>query len=305
MRLTSTFSLVLAALVAGLLTPTAAGAQPKAAAPPSGAPAKGAPPKASKEAAVPAGVPVDVAALTKKVRSGDASAMQEAFDELRIAGPAGAQAAPPVAEALKRGLTLPLTQSAIETLGDLEAEVGAAAVAPYATHRDAKVRRAAVKTLARTRSKDATPVLRRALSDSDATVRGTAASGLGALKAKDAVPELFIALDHRVNEAAAAIGQLCSADQCETLATKVGKLPFDIATSGLEPVLFRSAAEVPDDAKVRIIGGVRDLKTAEAHKFLRDVQARWPKAGSARVKQSIDQAVSDTTNASGSSGGGK
>ncbi|NVL83615.1 HEAT repeat domain-containing protein, partial [Escherichia coli] len=108
----------------------------------------------------------------------------------------------------------------------------------YTTHRNSKVRRAAVKSLTRTKGAVAGPALKRALSDGDAVVRGTAASGLGALKAKDAVPELFIALDHRVNEAAASIGQLCTMEQCEQLAAKLGKVPFDVVTGGLDQVLF-------------------------------------------------------------------
>jgi HEAT repeat protein len=136
--------------------------------------------------------------------------------------------------------------------------------------------------------------MKHALSDSDAVVRGTAASGLGALKAKDAVPELFVALDHRVNEAAASIGQLCTVEQCEQLAAKLGRVPFDVVTSGLDQVLFRPAADVNDDAKVKIIGRIREQGTLEGNKFLKDVQKRWPAGSSPRVRQAIDQAVMAT-----------
>lgn len=289
----SSLSLAVLALGACLLTGGSALAQ------------KAAPTKKPQADAAPAGPTVDIAALTKKIKSGDPNELAAALDELRTAAPAGASLSGLVGETLAHGLTLPLTQAAIETLGDLEAEAGSAAVVPYTVHRDPKIRRAAVKTLARTRGKDAGPALRRALSDSDPTVRGTAASGLGALKARDAVPELFVALDHRVNEAAASIGQLCVPEQCETFAARVGALPWDVATSGLEPVLFRPTSEISDDVKVKIVNRVRDLKTAEAHKFLRDVQARWPKTASPKVKQAIDQAVSGTVNASGSEGGAK
>jgi HEAT repeat protein len=212
---------------------------------------------------------------------------------VRAAGTGGAPAVPAVADTLTRGLTAPLTEAAIEALGDAESDAGSAVLAQYATHRNAKIRRAAVKALSRTKGAPAAAVLKKALSDSDAVVRGTAATGLGALKAKDAVPQLFLALDHRVNEAAASIGQLCAAEQCVELAAKIGKLPFEIVIAGLDSVLFRQ--EINDDTKVKVIGRIRELGTVEANKFLRDAQKRWPQGGSARVKQSIDQAVTATS----------
>lgn len=285
-------ALALSLALASALAPTAAHAQDKKAAPAKPAATK---PAATKPAAKPAAKgpepKVDVAPLVKKIRSGDAAQVREALDEVRIAGPGGVGAAPAIAEVLGKGLPLPLTESAIETLGDLEAEAGSPAVAPYVGHRNLKVRRAAVKALVRTKGAAAAPALRRALSDADAIVRGTAASGLGALKAKDSVGDLFVALDHRVNEAAVSIGQLCDPAQCERLVAKLGPLPFDVVTGGLEQILFRPTADVSDDAKVKVVGRLRELGTLEANKFLRDVQKRWPSGSSPRVRQAIDQAV--------------
>lgn len=239
--------------------------------------------------------PIDVKPIVAKLKTGDEGQIREALDEARLAGPAGAAAAPAVAEVLTRGLSLPLTQSAIETLGDLEAESGSVALAQYTVHRNAKVRRASVKALTRTKGAAAATALKRALADGDAAVRGTAASGLGALKAKDAVPELFVALDHRVNEAAVSIGQLCNPEQCEQLAGKLGKLPFDVVTGGLDQVLFRPTADVSDDAKVKVIGRIREQGTIEGNKFLREAQKRATAAGmSPRVRQALDQAVMAT-----------
>ncbi len=258
-----------------------------------GAPPADAQKPAEKKPAAPA-PPIDVKPIVAKLKSGDEGQVKEALDAARLAGPSGAGAASAVAEALSRGLSLPLTQSAIETLGDLEAEAGASALALYTTHRNVKLRRAAVKSLTRTKGAAAGPALVHALSDADPVVRGTAASGLGSLKTKGAVPELFIALDHRVNEAAASIGQLCNPEQCEQLAGKLGKLPFDVVTGGLDQVLFRATAEVSDDAKLKVIGRLREQGTIEGNKFLRDVQKRWPSGTSPRVRQAIDQAVMAT-----------
>ncbi len=245
--------------------------------------------------AQPAATPkVDVGSAVKKLKSGDEAQIRAALDDLRIAGPAAASAASAVAEVLSKGLTEALAQQAIDTLGDLESPDGSAVLAQYATHRTLAIRRAAVKALTRTKGKAAAPALRRALSDPDAQVRGNAASGLGAIKAKDAVPDLFVALDHKVNEAAASIGLLCNAQQCEELAGKLGKLPFDVVTSGLEPVLFRPSSEVTDDTKIKVIGRLRELGTAEANRFLKDVEGRLPKETSPRIRQAVEQAVKAT-----------
>jgi HEAT repeat protein len=238
---------------------------------------------------------IDVKPLVPKLESGDEAQIRSALDEVRIAGPAGAPAAPAIAKALSQGLSFALAQSAIETLGEAESEAGSAVLAQYASHRDPKLRRAAVKALTRTKGAAAAAALRRSLSDPDAVVRGTAASGLGTLKAKDAVPDLFVALDHRVNEAAASLGMLCNVEQCDQLAAKLGKLPFDVVTGGLDQVLFRPTAEISDDAKIKVIGRIRELGTIEANKFLREVQKRWPQGSSPRVRQSIDQAVLATS----------
>jgi HEAT repeat protein len=155
-----------------------------------------------------------------------------------------------------------------------------------------------VKALVRTKGNAAAPALKMALGDQDAQVRGVAASGLGALKAKDAVPDLFIALDHKIAEAAASIGQLCNPEQCEQLAQKIGKLPFDVVTGGLDQVLFRPTTEMPDDAKIKIIGRIREMGTGEANRFLKEVQTRLPKETSARIKQAVDQAVKATSGGS-------
>lgn len=248
--------------------------------------------------AVPGAVPLPADAL-KRLRSGDPDQIKSALDDVRTSARAGAPAAPVVAELLARGLPPVLTQAAIDTLGDTEAEAGSEALAVYAHHRNVALRRAAVQALARTKGAPAVRALRAALSDPDPGVRGLAATGLGNMKAKETVSDLFVALEHKVNEAAASIGQLCAGSECERLAGKLGGVPFDVVTSGLDQVLFRPATDVSDDVKVKIVGRVRELGTGEANRFLRAVQDKWPKAWSARVKQSIDQAVLATSGSPG------
>lgn len=264
---------VSAAFAAVTLSATAANAQPR------------------KAEASPA---LNLAPAIQKLKSGDEGQIRQALDEIRIAGAGGRSAGPAVAELLSRGVSAPLTEAALETLADIEADAASNAIAPYLRHRNVKIRRIAAKVLARTHGPVAATALRRSLADSDSVVRGVSASGLGAARAKDAVPDLFTALDHRVNEAAAAIGQLCAGEQCTELTARLGKLPFDVVVSGLEPVLFRPAGEVSDDMKIKILGKIRELGTAEANKFLKDAQARAPAAWSPRLKQALEQAVRAT-----------
>jgi hypothetical protein len=122
------------------------------------------------------------------------------------------------------------------------------------------------------------------------------------MKARAAVPDLFAALDHKVPEAAASLGELCSSADCDRLAGKLGSVPFDVVTSGLDEVLMRSAPEVTDDLKVSIVDRLRDVGTAEAHQYWKGVQARWPARGSRRVKQALDQAVAATAASPGADG---
>jgi hypothetical protein len=225
--------------------------------------------------------------------SGDPNKIRPALDEIRLAGKgAGSAFVPDIVLLLQRGVTSALAEAALDTLGDLEAESASAIVAQYTEHRNLKVRQAATKALVKMKGPAAVRALRHSLSDQDPMIRGVAANGLGTLKAKDAVADLFLALDHRVNEAAASIGILCSAQECEQLSTRIGRIPFDVVATGIEQALFR--ADIPDDTKIKLLGRVRELGTQEANKFLRESLKKWPANGSARVKQALDQAVQAT-----------
>jgi HEAT repeat protein len=253
------------------------------------------PPKAPpKPAAAPKMSKGDMNVAMQKLKSSDEAQIRQGLDDLRVGATSAAPAAPAIVELLTRGAGETTTHQAIDTLGDLESPEGSAILAEYSVHRTVALRRAAVKSLTRTKGGPATQALRRALTDSDALVRSNAAAGLGAMRAKDAVPDLFIALDHKVNEAAASIGQLCTPDQCEQLSLKLGKLPFDVVTSGLDQMLARPTAEISDDMKIKILGRLRELGTAEANRYLKDVDKRLKKDASPRVKQAIEQAVKAT-----------
>jgi hypothetical protein len=238
----------------------------------------------------------------KRLKSGDPAQIQAALDDVRVSGRAGAPAAPAIADLLRGGLPVALTKASVETLGDTESEAASETLVWYARHRNPEIRRAAVTALAKTRGDGAAAALRLALSDPDPAVRGLSASGLGAMKAKDAVGDLFVALDHKVPEAAVSIGLLCAGNECDKLASKLGSIAFDVVTSGLEQVLFRPTTDVSDDLKAKLVTRVRDLGTSEAHRFLLDVQKRWPSGSSPRVKEAIDQGVLATAGSPSSAG---
>lgn len=235
---------------------------------------------------------LDLTHLKTELESGDETRIQAALDTIEKSG--DPKAAPLVEALLGRGVRRKTCVRALEVAGSLKQKSSSAAIAPYVRHRRAKIRHAAVRALLKTKGPVAVRVLRHALHSSDAMVRGIAASGLGSLGAKQALPDLFVALDHHVGEAAAAIGQLCEPKDCEKFATRLGKQPFDIMVSGFDQILFRPAKEIPDDEKIRIVGRLRELGTAEAGKYLADVAGRWPKGWSKKVKQAIDAAVKAT-----------
>jgi hypothetical protein len=240
--------------------------------------------------------------VTKRLKSGEAGQIKTALDDVRVEGRSGAWAVGLIVDLLRAGLSPTLTRAALETLGDTESDAAGEVLASYSRHRDLPLRRAAVEALAKTGGETATRALRRALSDADPAVRGVSATALGVRKAREAVPELLAALDRNVPEASASIGVLCAPADCERLVAKLGALPFDVVMAGIDEILTRPVSEVGDDLKVKIVGRVRELGTAEVNHFLKGVQTRWPARASHRVKQAIDQAVLATTGSPGADG---
>jgi len=268
--------------------PSARGDDKKAApAPTAAAPKKSAAP-GPKGKKVP---PVNVAALTERLKSSDSAEVTAGLAEAKSAGKGALAVAPVIEDLLRRGTQADLVGPAFLALAEMGSETSTTVIAPYARHRNPETRRKALAALARTGGAPAVATLRGALSDADPGVRGVAASGLGALHGREAIGDLFLALDHDIAEAAASIGQLCAGSDCDKLIAKLDNFGFDVMTSGFEPILFRPASDVPDETKLRIVEKVRDLRTGEANKYLRDLQSRWPASESARVRQAIEQAV--------------
>lgn len=240
-----------------------------------------------------------IKALLAQLSSKERSDVRDGYAAMEQLGADAAAAVPTANRVLSRGLPIDLATLALKALAAVGQTSSSQAIRPYLRHRHVELRREAVKALIKTKGQEAKDGLRTALSDGDAMVRGIAATGLGELGAAEHIAALFSALDHNVPEAAASIGQLCNPEQCEQFASRTGSVGFDVMTSGFDQILFRDPKLMPDDQKIRVIGRIRELGTGDAHRFLKDVQSRWPDGWSERVKKALDLAVLSTQGAPG------
>lgn len=274
-------TLIISAALLLFISAPAAGAPPKAGS------GKGAKPPAS--AAPAAKSKLDLPVLQKSLESGDSAQMLGALDAIAKSGdPAGA----PLVEALLgRGADVRVLSRAIETLGILAQPSSGAALAPYAQHRTAELRRAALRALVASKSPLAGDVLRRALHGNDASQRAIAARGLGQLNVRAAVPELFSVLPKDVAEAAQSLGQLCVAQECEKFMDLLGRLRFEVMESGIVPILLRPPADVPDELKLKLIERLRRMATKPANQLLQTALAQFPADGSPQVKTGLERAL--------------
>ena len=232
---------------------------------------------------------LNLANAKKALESGDEAQALSALDEIELSG--DGRAAPLIEALLGRGASSALLLRAMGVAGALHKESSSAALAPYVKHRAPDVRRAAVQALSQTKGAIAVQALRDALRGSDAPLRGTAATGLASLNAKEAVPDLFVVLPREVPEAAAAIGSLCTADECKKFVALLGKLPFDVMESGFLPLLLRPSSEVPDGVKLTLIEQLRRMATQKANALLSSALAAFPANGNPKIRSAIDAAL--------------
>lgn len=269
-----------AVAVALLLASPAAFAQSKSKAP-SAAAAK-APPKIGK---------AELARWQRTLESGVESEIVGALNEIGTLGHDGVAAAPLVEALLMRGSSASALVLALDTAARLGSPTSSTAVAPYVAHRRPEIRLAAARSLASTGGPAAISALRRALAGPDAAVRASAASGLGQLGAKDAVDELFSVLAHDTPEAAVAIAQLCSPQQCDRLMALVGKIKFDVLEASFVPLLLRPEAELPEANKLAYIDKLRRLATKPAAAVLQTVLAKLPKDENSKLRAALQAAL--------------
>ena len=158
-----------------------------------------------------------------RLRSGDPAQVKGALDDVRMSGKAGAPAVPAIAELLQQGPAA--CAHAGRDRRHRRHRERARAATQWRGTRATGTWRSGARRCRRWRTRAGPPRSRRcapAWAIRIPGVRGLSATGLGSMKAKEAVDDLFVALEHKVAEAAASIGQLCSAGECDRLAAKLG-----------------------------------------------------------------------------------
>jgi hypothetical protein len=248
---------------------------------------------AQKSQPAPAASPkLDLAKQKRALESGSEAEKLAALAELAQAPKPSAPAASGlVNELLGRGASAAVLEKALEAEQKLAQPSSSPFIVPYVKHRNAALRRAAASALAATGGPTAVTALRSLLRGNDPALRRHAASALAGLGATEAVGDLFAVLGKDVPEAAGAIGALCKPDDCRRFADLLGKLPFDVMETGLEPILLRPEAQVSEPEKLELLERLRKLQTQEVSVFLKTVLARYPKDGNARVRAGIEAAA--------------
>lgn len=228
-----------------------------------------------------------IAALREKL-AGGRDEVVEALVAATKAGPAAAALAPDLEAILRRGSIPELALFAIAALGRIGAPTSAEAVAPYLRHRNSLVRDAAASALGNLPGPVAEQTLRACLHTEPELTRHRCAASLGTIGAKSALPELFLLLEHEdTSSALVAIGQLCEGEDCARLLAKLGKTSFEVMKRAIDPIFFRTPP-LPDEVLLGVVASLRELGTAETRRYLTDVAERWPKSGSKRVKQVLE-----------------
>ena len=130
-------------------------AKPPAAQPKGDKPAKPpGQPKGAKPPKPPPAPAVDMKGVQAKLKSGDAARTMEGLTAAQAGGAAAAGAVGTIEDLLKKGTSAPLAKAAVEALGAIGAQSSSAVIRPYIRHRNADVRRAAIRAIgAKSRSK--------------------------------------------------------------------------------------------------------------------------------------------------------
>lgn len=233
--------------------------------------------------------PAQAHSLLLRLARPDPVEVKAALDAAATAGPAAAPVATAIEALLRKGAPGDVARAAIDALAAIGAASSSVVLRPYLRHRSPELRRAAAQALAVTGGPEAIAGYEEAIRGPDADLRGEAARGLGRLGALTALPDLFLALEHNVNEAAPAIGKLCSDEACARLAERLSHATPDALASGLDPVFFRVPA-LPDEVLVAVITALDASGAPDALRYLGDVRGRFPAGASRRVQQALAEA---------------
>jgi HEAT repeat protein len=232
------------------------------------------PSKASKAAAkkrpkLDAKTEAQLATAQKQLQAGEREAVEAGIQSLGLLGVEAAVA--PLVARIEQGLPNDLLETAVVTLMALGQPSAGPALFDLARYRRAEIRLRAVEAIAAVRPSGGEAALREALSDGDAAVRSAAAVGLGEVGTSASIDTLFLALDHGIMEAAAAIGKLVPARDVKRLFAYLGKVPFRSMAPAFAEAIKRS--DVSESDKLAVIARLEEVGTGEVKAFFGDVMA--------------------------------
>ncbi|MBL8680939.1 MAG: HEAT repeat domain-containing protein [Myxococcales bacterium] len=202
-----------------------------------------------------------------------------------------------VVELIRRGNSDRVTDTAIETLGQLARPEAIDELSTLLRHRRVAARAEAVESLAKIQDPRVRGLIESALHDSAPEVRAAAAVALGTIGNRQSVTLLFRAFERGVPEAAAAIGRIGSADDAvsgdaahdsedprrtsrrQTLSMWITHASISVLLSGFEQFLNRR--DVPSAVKIKII---ERLEQRAASAAVRDFLQRWVNARPASAR---------------------
>lgn len=210
-----------------------------------------------------------LASAAKQLASGERDQVEAGIQSLGLLGVEAAVA--PLVARIEQGLPNDLLETAIVTLMALGQPSAGPALYELAHYRRPEIRLRAIEAITAVRPAAGEVALREALSDGDVAVRSAAATGLGEIGTQASIDTLFVALDHGIMEAGAAIGKLVPARDVKRLFGYLGKVPFRSLAPAFAEAIKRS--DVSESDKLAIIARLEEVGTGEVKAFLGDVMA--------------------------------
>jgi HEAT repeat protein len=191
-----------------------------------------------------------------------------------------------IGDRIRRGLPPGLLDAALDALDSAPSASAMPLYVELLHHREASVRRRAVRLIAGVRGPAAELI--GALDDIDAGVRTAAAEALANVRAPAAIDPLFRALDRGVAPAANAIGKNANAAGITRLVELLGHQPLEILAPGLREALLRG--DLPNRVKLDLVARLQELGTPPVRELLESLLAELT-AGSALYRAVQDAAI--------------
>jgi HEAT repeat protein len=218
-----------------------------------------------------------------KLQNGDEAAVRQAFASLVELG--GDEAAQAVVARLRRGLPPQLIEAAIDSLVLLNRPSLAPPLLELTQHRRIQIRIKAMQALASLQMKSAQSALLYALDDPSSEVRSAAVQALASVGNARALPALYTAAERGVPGAWEAVGQIAGASDFKSLLARAQQKDVMPMRPALDALLLR--ANLPLDAKLKLVQQVSALGSSSARAALVDWNAAYKVEGHPRLRQSL------------------